>query len=101
MELKMEIIASFVAWTNSNQHAKIKILKRSWEYFQATEALTGIYNGLPFVAPLVELLGVLFLHLCPLHKTGHNIVAGLEGLLCPVHRAHVIPRLVVAILINV
>lgn len=55
--------------------------------------LTRIHYGLPLAAPLAELLGVLFLHLCSLHEARHNVVAGLEGLLSPVHRAPIIPRL--------
>lgn len=55
--------------------------------------LTRIHYGLPLAAPLAELLGILFLHLCPLHEAGHDVVAGLEGLIGPVHCAHIIPRL--------
>lgn len=55
--------------------------------------LTRIHYGLPLAAPLAELLGVLFFHLCSLHEARHNVVAGLEGLFGPLHCTHIIPRL--------
>lgn len=55
--------------------------------------LTRIHYGFPLAAPLAELLGVLFFHLCSLHEAGHDVVAGLEGPLSSVHRTHIIPRL--------
>lgn len=55
--------------------------------------LTGVHDGLPLAAPLTQLLSVLLLHLRPLHEAGHDVVAGLVGLLRPVHCAHIIPWL--------
>lgn len=54
---------------------------------------TFVYDGLPPAAPLAELLGVFLLHFGPLSKTGHNVIGGLVGLLCSLHRAHIIPWL--------
>lgn len=55
--------------------------------------LTGIHDGLPLGAPLVELVGVLLLHLRSLQEAGHDVVAGLVGLVGTMDGADIIPRL--------
>lgn len=47
--------------------------------------LTRIHYRLPLAAPLAELLSVLFFYLCSLHEAGHEVVAGLVGMLSSVH----------------
>lgn len=56
-------------------------------------ALTGVHDWLPLVAPLTDLLGVLALHASPLLEARHDVVAGLEGIFCPLHGALIVPRL--------
>lgn len=56
-------------------------------------ALTGVHDWLPLVAPLTDLLGVLALHAGPLLEARHDVVAGLEGIFCPLHGALIVPRL--------
>lgn len=56
-------------------------------------ALTGIHDWLPLIAPLADLLGVLALHAGPLLEARHDVIAGLEGIFCPLHGALIVPRL--------
>ena len=55
--------------------------------------LTGLHQGLPLVAPLGELLGVLPLHTGPLLEARHDVITRLEGVLRPLDRTLVVPRL--------
>jgi len=55
--------------------------------------LTGLHHWLPLVAPLTELLGVLPLHTSSLLETRHDVIAGLEGVFCSLHRGMEVPRL--------
>lgn len=55
--------------------------------------LTRIHYSFPLVAPLVQLLGVLLFYFSSLIEAGHDVVAGLEGLLRSVHCTHIVPWL--------
>ena len=76
-----------------NPRWSISSIQSLFENLISKSVLTGVHYRLPLAAPLAELLGVLFLHLCSLHEAGHDVVAGLEGLFSSVHCPHIIPRL--------
>lgn len=85
--------------------AQLKTLNRSWLDWKVTVCYvsiphasrpyirTFVHDGLPLAAPLAELLSVFLLHSGPFGKAGHDVIGGLVGLLCSLHRPHVIPRL--------
>ena len=56
-------------------------------------ALTGVHDWLPLVTPFTELLGVLSLHASSLLETRHDVITGLEGVLCSLYGALIVPRL--------
>lgn len=82
--IRMEIIvgASWKALTSQKNELNV-----------ICAVLTGVHQGLPLVAPLIELLSVKPFHSRPLLKTRHNVVTGLEGVLRPLHRPLVVSRL--------
>lgn len=64
-----------------------------WLPIMQLQILTRINYRLPLAAPLVQLLSVLLFHFGPLHEAGHNVVAGLVGLLSSMHSVYIITRL--------
>ena len=75
---------------NAVSHGRSQpLFGRCWQ----AAVLTGVHQGLPLVAPLCELLGVLPLHAGPLLEARHDVITRLEGILRPLDRPLVVPRL--------